>query len=65
MEANVSQRVGDHSLLYLSGSRQTYWNGKGASTSLQSGFSSQLGPVSYSLSYSENYSSSLRETDRG
>lgn len=65
MEANVSQRVGDRSLLYLSGSRQTYWNGKRASTSLQSGFSSQLGPVSYSLSYSANYSSSLRGTDRG
>ncbi|QDL35737.1 fimbria/pilus outer membrane usher protein [Serratia liquefaciens] len=65
MEANVSQRLGDRSSLYLSGSRQTYWNGKGASTSLQSGFSSQLGQVSYSLSYSENYSPSLRKTDRG
>ena len=64
IEANVSQRVMDRSSLYLSGSRQTYWNHKGASTSLQAGFSSQLGLVSYSLGYSESYSPSLRQTDR-
>lgn len=60
IEADVSQSVGDRSFLYLSGSRQTYWNGKGAVVSLQSGFSSQLGPVSYSLSYSESKASNVR-----
>ncbi|MGK5711940.1 fimbria/pilus outer membrane usher protein [Proteus mirabilis] len=64
IEVNISQRVGDTGSLYLSGSRQTYWLAKGANTSWQAGFSSQLGPVSYNLSYSENYNLSLEKTDR-
>lgn len=65
MDVNISQRLGDHSSLYLTGSRQTYWNTRGANTSLQAGFSSVLGPASYNLSYSENYSPSQHRTDRG
>lgn len=65
MEMNVSQRMGGSSSLYLTGSRQTFWNSRGASTSLQAGYSSALGPVSYSLGYSESYSPSQHRTDRG
>lgn len=65
MEANISQRLGESGSLYLSGSRQTYWHSKGANTSLQAGYSSSLGPVSYSLNYSEAYSPSQRHADRG
>ncbi|CAI1507952.1 fimbria/pilus outer membrane usher protein [Serratia ficaria] len=65
MEMNVSQRMGSSSSLYLTGSRQTFWNSRGASTSLQAGYSSALGPVSYSLGYSESYSPSQHRTDRG
>ncbi|WP_239504664.1 fimbria/pilus outer membrane usher protein [Serratia marcescens] len=64
MDVSVSQNVGDRSSLYLTGSRQTYWHGQGASTSLQAGFSSALGPVSYSLNYSESYGASAGRTDR-
>lgn len=64
MEVNVTQRVGDSSSLYLTGSRQTWWHGRGASTSLQAGFSSYLGPVSYNLSYNESHIPSPGRTDR-
>lgn len=63
MEINVSQRVGDSGSLYLTGSRQTWWHDRGASTSLQAGFSSYLGPVGYNLSYSESRSPSPGRTD--
>ncbi|WP_052130704.1 fimbria/pilus outer membrane usher protein [Erwinia typographi] len=65
MDINVSQRAGDRGSLYLTGSRQTYWHGRGTNTSLQAGYSSLLGPVSYSLSYSESHSPSAGRTDRG
>lgn len=65
MEVNVSQRVGNNNSLYLTGSRQTFWNSRGASTSLQAGYISALGPVSYSLGWSESYSPSQHRTDRG
>lgn len=65
MDMNISQSLGDRSSLFLTGSRQTYWHTGGANTSLQGGFSSALGSVSYSLSYSEIYSPSQHRTDRG
>lgn len=64
MQLNISQQLGSYGSLYLSGSRQTYWNQPGASTSLQGGYSSSLGPVSYSLSYSESKSPYFGNTDR-
>lgn len=51
LEANVSQRLGRYGSVYLLGSRQTYWNNSSANNSLQAGFSSSIGRVSYSLSY--------------
>ncbi|MDI6539624.1 fimbria/pilus outer membrane usher protein [Pantoea ananatis] len=65
IEANISQRVVDSGSLYLSGSRQTYWHTNKANTSFEAGYSSSLGPLNYTLNYSESYSSSLRQTDRG
>lgn len=59
LQANVSQRIGTLGSLYLTASQQTYWNRGGESDSLTAGFSSSLGPVSYSLSYSYNH-----DTDR-
>jgi len=64
MDINVSQRLGDNSSLYLTGSRQTYWHGQGTSTSLQAMYGSTLGAVSYHLGYNENHSPSLGRTDR-
>lgn len=52
LQASISQRVGDMGSLYLTGIRQTYWNLAGAADSLQAGFNSSVGPVSYSLSWS-------------
>lgn len=53
-EANISQSLGDYGSVYVTGVKQTYWNSGDSNISLQSGYSSTLGPVSYSLSYSYN-----------
>ncbi|MFL9201556.1 fimbria/pilus outer membrane usher protein [Escherichia coli] len=58
IDVNISQRLGNDSSLYLIGSRQSYWRTSRASSSLQGGFSSTLGAINYSLSYSENYNPS-------
>lgn len=63
MEININQGLGDRSSLWLTGSRETYWHSSGANTSLQAGYSSSLGPVNYSLSYSESYRPSLGRKD--
>ena len=51
-EVNISQSLGDYGSVYLTGVRQTYWNSSARSDSLQSGYSSQIGPVNYTLNYS-------------
>ncbi|WP_249938892.1 fimbria/pilus outer membrane usher protein [Tenebrionicola larvae] len=63
LQANVTQRLGDLGSLYLSASRQTYWNRGGSSDYLTVGFSSSVGAVSYSLSYSYNRDSG-RDADK-
>ncbi|WP_345830765.1 fimbria/pilus outer membrane usher protein [Erwinia sp. HDF1-3R] len=64
MEVNINQRMTGNASLYLTGSRQTYWHTRGASTSLQAGVSASAGGIGYSLSYNESYSPSLKSTDR-
>ncbi|MEP9266183.1 fimbria/pilus outer membrane usher protein [Enterobacter asburiae] len=54
LEANISQSLGDIGSLYLTGVRQTFWGTSNTSNSLQTGFSSMLGPVNYSVSYGYN-----------
>ncbi len=64
LQANISQRIADIGSLYLTGSRQTYWNRNGASESLQAGFSSALGSVNYSLSFSQSRTPGLARNDQ-
>ncbi|WP_414147778.1 fimbria/pilus outer membrane usher protein [Erwinia sp. BNK-24-b] len=64
LQANVSQRLGDVGSLYLTGSRETFWNRRGISESLQAGFSSSWRSVSYSLSLSQNRTAGLARTDK-
>ncbi|HBM3061576.1 TPA: fimbrial biogenesis usher protein [Klebsiella oxytoca] len=52
IQASISQRVGDLGSVYLTGVQQTYWNRAGTADSLQAGFNSSFGRVSYSLSWS-------------
>ena len=65
MEINLTQRIGDNSSLFVTGTRQTFWGRGGSLLSLQTGFSSFIGDISYSLSYNETRNSSLKKTDRG
>ncbi|WP_233598481.1 fimbrial biogenesis usher protein [Erwinia sp. 198] len=64
LQANISQRIGDRGSLYLTGSRQTYWNRRGVSESLQAGFSSSLKGVNYSLSVNQSRTAGLERTDQ-
>lgn len=63
IQANISQRLGDLGAIYLTGSRQTYWNRSGTSDSLQAGFSSSVGVVNYSLSFSKTRIAGFDDTD--
>ena len=51
LQASISQKLGTLGTLYLTGNRQTYWDDSAASSSLQAGFSSSIGKVSYNFAY--------------
>ncbi|KGT88768.1 hypothetical protein NG99_21070 [Erwinia typographi] len=63
VQATVSQQLGKAGAVHLSAVHQTYWNNVPASTSLQAGFSSQLGSVSYSLNWSHTRQPGVNGTD--
>ncbi|MCU5774372.1 fimbrial biogenesis usher protein [Erwiniaceae bacterium BAC15a-03b] len=52
LQVNITQQIGDSGSLTLSGSHQTYWHNAAAADTLQAGFNSHWGSVSYSLAYS-------------
>ncbi len=52
LQVNISQQIGAISSLYLSGSRQTYWNSGETDDQLQVGYSMTFNDISYNLSYS-------------
>lgn len=64
IQANISQQVGDFGSLYLTGSRQTYWENDNDTTSLHTGYSGTAGPVSYSLSWSYSKATNQPNSDR-
>lgn len=51
-QVRVSQQMGSWGSLYLSGSRQNYWDQEDTNTTLSTGYSASLGGVSYGLAYS-------------
>lgn len=51
-QVRVSQQLGSWGSLYLSGSRQDYWDREEANATLSAGYSANLGGVSYGLAYS-------------
>lgn len=64
VSANISQRVSDNSSVYLTGSRQTWWNKERPSDSLQLGYSGQLGPANYTLSWGYSKTHDQQRTDK-
>lgn len=64
IQASISQRVGDIGSAYLTSVRQTYWNRNGAADSLNAGFNSSLGNVSYSLSWSYSREAGQKSADK-
>jgi P pilus assembly protein, porin PapC len=51
LDISMSQQIGDTSQFYLTFSQQSYWKEAGKDTTVQSGFTSRLGNVSWSLYY--------------
>lgn len=65
MEVTVSQQVQARTSLYVTGSRQTYWQRGGSTTSVQAGVSTSLDFAALSLNYSESHTPIRSGTDRG
>ena len=63
-QANISQRLGDKGSLYLTGTRQTYWNNGSKTNSLQVGFSSVFKRVNYNVSYGYTRYSGQQKADK-
>ncbi|EOX7393622.1 fimbria/pilus outer membrane usher protein [Enterobacter quasiroggenkampii] len=51
LDISMSQQIGEISQLYLTFSKQSYWQDAGSDTTVQSGFTSRLGNVTWSLYY--------------
>jgi outer membrane usher protein len=64
IQANISQRFGRHGSLYLTGTRQSYWNSERTTDSLMAGYNASLGPVNYNLSWSYSKGSNQAHSDR-
>lgn len=64
LQINISQHVSNLGSVYFVGSRQTFWRTTAASSTLQAGFNSHLGCVSYSLSYNYSHISGQPRPDK-
>lgn len=64
LQINITQRIAESGELFLSGSRQDYWNHAPTMTSLQTGLSFDAGKVDYSISYSYTKMSGQQMSDR-
>ena len=54
IQTNISQKITGIGSIYLTGVRQSFWEQNGSSVSIQSGLSSQIGDINYTLSYGLN-----------
>lgn len=64
LQASLTQRLGKYGSLYLTGSRQTYWNSDGNADSLTAGYTGSAGQVNWSLSWSYSKTSTQPRADR-
>lgn len=64
LQLNLSQNLGDIGSLFVTASRQTYWQTAGKSTLLQTGYNGSLGGISYNVMYSYNRSPGVHASDR-
>ncbi|WP_312045734.1 fimbrial biogenesis usher protein [Erwinia sp.] len=64
IQLSLSQRLGKLGSLYVTGSHQTYWQDSAKTDTMQAGFSSTLGPASYSLSWGYSRISGQPGADR-
>ncbi|MGL4726513.1 MAG: fimbrial biogenesis usher protein [Scandinavium sp.] len=64
IEANLSQQLHEYGSLYLTASRQSYWNTDETNTLVQMGYSGSIGSVNYNLSYNYNKSPGSEDKDQ-
>ncbi|EMF07315.1 outer membrane usher protein, FimD [Serratia marcescens VGH107] len=64
LQATVTQQIGRTATVYLSGSRQSYWNTDRSDEQLQIGYNSTIQDISWSLSYSLSKNAWAAEKDQ-
>ncbi|QRR31243.1 fimbria/pilus outer membrane usher protein [Pseudomonas simiae] len=63
-QLNISQPLGSLGSMYVSGSRQTYWNTPEMTDLFQAGYQTSLKEVSYTFSYSYNKGAWIQKADQ-
>lgn len=64
-QASISQQLGNSNAVFISGTRQTYWNNSVANDSLQAGLNGSYRNINYSVTYSYNRATHRSEADQG
>lgn len=64
IQANITQSFGKWGSLFLTGSRQNYWNSDDKTDSLMAGYNGTLGVVNWNLSWSYSKANSQPGSDR-
>ncbi|CAM4374013.1 fimbria/pilus outer membrane usher protein [Klebsiella grimontii] len=64
IQSNISQRFGSWGSMYITGSRQTYWNSSHSTDSLTAGYSTSLGQANLNLSWGYSKASTQPHSDR-
>lgn len=64
IQLSLSQKLVAFGSLFVTASHQTYWQNNASSDTVQAGFSSTIGPVSYSLSWGDSHISGQLEADK-
>lgn len=62
-QINISQQIGEQGSVFVTASRQSYWNTDKTESLLQLGYNGNVGDVSYSLSYNYSKSPGLDKAD--
>lgn len=63
-QVNISQQLGDQGAVFVTASRQSYWNTDETESLFQVGYSGSLEGISYNLSYNYSQSPGLDEADQ-
>lgn len=64
VQSDISQSFGEWGSMYITGSRQNYWNSSDTTDSLTAGYSGPLGPANWNLSWGYSKANIQPHSDR-